>query len=258
MNTVVNLSKGFVVGYTSLWGSHLVNNVRYGLTRESLSVLGDSNQPWVFMRDLDVANVPNVQNLGTRFVLQGGTQNNLAVVKAEVDFIRNSFGSGDGQPEIVVHPHCGEAGAIGAAMEARRLFDQGRRTSFIGLDVVRHIRYPTTRSEETRCNFCTNHCLRTFLDIQTDIGKTEIADREKHKLHPGIGERRVIIAGCEKGSVEDLGRMRRIKAEIEANRARTPNLVDVASREVWRSRHPVLVSDPTASGWRDSANDASP
>ena len=53
MNTVVNLSKGFVVGYTSLWGSHLVNNVRYGLTRESLSVLGDSNQPWVFMRDLD-------------------------------------------------------------------------------------------------------------------------------------------------------------------------------------------------------------
>lgn len=53
MNTVVNLSKGFVVGYTSLWGSHLVNNVRYGLTRESLSLLGDSNQPWVFMRDLD-------------------------------------------------------------------------------------------------------------------------------------------------------------------------------------------------------------
>ena len=201
---------------------------------------------------LYVAKVPNVQNLGTRFVLQGGTQNNLAVVKAEVDFIRNSFGNGDVQPEIVVHPHCGEAGAIGAAMEAKRLFDQGRRTSFIGLDAVRHIRYRTTRSEETRCNFCTNHCLRTFLDIQTDTRKTEIADGEKHKLHPGIGERRVIIAGCEKGSVEDLGRMRQIKAELEANRARTPNLVDVASREVWRSRHPVLVSDAIASGWRNS------
>jgi hypothetical protein len=49
----LSLSKGFVAGYTSLWGTHLVNNVRYGLTRESVSVSGDSNEPWVFMRDLD-------------------------------------------------------------------------------------------------------------------------------------------------------------------------------------------------------------
>src|SRR5437660_5199698 len=40
---------------------------------------------------LYVASIPNLAALGTRFVLQGGTQNNLAVVKAEVDFIRNSF-----------------------------------------------------------------------------------------------------------------------------------------------------------------------
>ncbi len=38
-----------------------------------------------------VANVPNVAKLGTRFILQGGTQKNLAVVKAETDFIRASF-----------------------------------------------------------------------------------------------------------------------------------------------------------------------
>lgn len=49
----LTLSKGFVAGYTSLWGSHLVNNVRYGLTRESIGVSGDSNVPWVYMRDLD-------------------------------------------------------------------------------------------------------------------------------------------------------------------------------------------------------------
>jgi len=53
MTSSVNLSKGFVAGYTSLWGAHLVNNIRYGLTRESIGVNGDSNQPWVFMRDLD-------------------------------------------------------------------------------------------------------------------------------------------------------------------------------------------------------------
>ena len=53
MTTNIDLAKGFVLGYTSLWGSHLVNNVRYGLTRDSFSSAGNSNQPWVFMRDLD-------------------------------------------------------------------------------------------------------------------------------------------------------------------------------------------------------------
>ena len=40
---------------------------------------------------LYVAKVPSLAALGTRFVLQGGTQNNLAAVKAEVDFLRASF-----------------------------------------------------------------------------------------------------------------------------------------------------------------------
>lgn len=53
MQTNVDLAKGFVLGYTSLWGPHLVNNVRYGLTHDSLGLRGDSNQPWVLMRDLD-------------------------------------------------------------------------------------------------------------------------------------------------------------------------------------------------------------
>ena len=58
---------------------------------------------------------------GSRFVLQGGTQNNLAVVKAEVDFIRSSFRAAGKQPEIIVHEHCGESGAIGAAQESLRV-----------------------------------------------------------------------------------------------------------------------------------------
>ena len=42
------------------------------------------------------------------------TQRNLAVVKAEVDFIRESFKGSNVEPDIVVHDHCGEAGAIGS------------------------------------------------------------------------------------------------------------------------------------------------
>ena len=202
---------------------------------------------------LYVANVPNVQNLGTRFVLQGGTQNNLAVVKAEVDFIRSSFGNGETQPEIVVHPHCGEAGAIGAAMESMRLYHSGHRTKFIGLDAVRHIRYRATRSEETRCDFCRNRCLRTFLDIRLDGRADEIADSVKRKIPLGPGERRVIIAGCEKGAVEDLDRMREIKAGLDSIRMRTPNLVDLAAHEVWKPRHPALVRDPIPSpAWKNT------
>jgi activator of 2-hydroxyglutaryl-CoA dehydratase len=43
------------------------------------------------------------------------------------------------------------------------------RTTFIGLDAVRKIEYRTTRNEDTRCNFCKNTCLRTFIDIKTDM-----------------------------------------------------------------------------------------
>ena len=117
---------------------------------------------------LYVASIPNLAALGSRFVLQGGTQNNMAVVKAEVDFIRSSFRAAGKKPEIIVHEHCGESGAIGAAVEAVRLWRNGLRTSFIGLDAVRNIEYRTTRNENTRCYFCKNNCLRTFIDINTD------------------------------------------------------------------------------------------
>src|SRR5271163_4777112 len=114
---------------------------------------------------LYVASIPNLAALGSRFVLQGGTQNNLAVVKAEVDFIRNSFRSSGKQPEIIVHEHCGESGAIGAAQESLRLWKNGKQTTFIGLEAVANIKYRTTRNEDTRCYFCKNNCLRTFIDV---------------------------------------------------------------------------------------------
>jgi Carboxypeptidase regulatory-like domain len=51
--SIVDLSKGIVAGYTGVFGSHWVNNFRYGLTRASYGTLGNSSQPWVLMRDLD-------------------------------------------------------------------------------------------------------------------------------------------------------------------------------------------------------------
>ena len=167
---------------------------------------------------LYIAKIPNLAELGTRFILQGGTQNNLAAVKAQVDFIRERFKGTGKTPEITVHKHAGEAGAIGAAFEAMTLIEAGRETTFIGLDAVRKIEYKTTVGEETRCRFCKNNCLRTFIDIGVDGDN-----------------RRLIIATCEKGSVEDVGAMKNIQATLSAAMKANPNLLEYADREVWKT-----------------------
>src|SRR6201998_2448219 len=199
---------------------------------------------------LYVASIPNLAALGTRFVLQGGTQNNLAVVKAEVDFIRNSFRAAGKQPEIIVHEHCGESGAIGAAQESLRLWRNGQQTTFIGLDAVRRIEYRTTRNEATRCNFCKNNCLRTFIDVRTEPVKNLVPIERVTKVPLMKGEQVLIIATCEKGTVEDINEMKDIKAGLDQIRERHPNFVDMASKEVFRPTNAKKVADPVpARAW---------
>ncbi len=205
---------------------------------------------------LYVASIPNLAALGSRFVLQGGTQNNLAVVKAEVDFIHNSFRAAGKQPEIIIHEHCGESGAIGAAVESLRLWRNGLQTTFVGLDAVRRIQYRTTRNEETRCNFCKNNCLRTFIDIKTTTDTSFVPLKKVTKVPLMENEQRLIIATCEKGTVEDVNEMKGIKAGIESLRDAHPNFVDIASKEVFRPRNPKIVADPIPTrAWTKSAKE---
>jgi activator of 2-hydroxyglutaryl-CoA dehydratase/predicted nucleotide-binding protein (sugar kinase/HSP70/actin superfamily) len=208
---------------------------------------------------LYVASIPNLAALGSRFVLQGGTQNNLAVVKAEVDFIRSSFRAAGKQPEIIVHEHCGESGAIGAGVEAVRLWRNGMRTTFIGLDAVRKIEYRTTRNEDTRCNFCKNTCLRTFIDIKTDMLMplpVTPAKKKVTKVPLQANEQRLIIATCEKGTVEDVNDMKGIKAGLDQIKDANPNFVDMAAHEVFRPQNSKVVADPIPSrGWTKAAKE---
>jgi predicted CoA-substrate-specific enzyme activase len=205
---------------------------------------------------LYVASIPNLAALGTRFVLQGGTQNNLAVVKAEVDFIRNSFRAAGKTPEIIVHEHCGESGAIGAAQESLRLWRNGQQTTFVGLDAVRKIEYRTTRNEATRCNFCKNNCLRTFIDVRTEPAKDFVPVKRVTKVPLMTGEQRLIIATCEKGTVEDLNDMKGIKAGLDQIRQQHPNFVDFASKEVFRPTNAKNIADPIPSrAWTKAAKE---
>jgi predicted CoA-substrate-specific enzyme activase len=328
----------FGYGCAVFMQSDIVNFQRQGWrSEEILAGLADVLPKNVF---LYVASIPNLAALGSRFVLQGGTQNNLAVVKAEVDFIRSSFRANGREPEIIVHEHCGESGAIGAAQEALRLWKNGKETTFIGLDAVRNIRYRTTRNEDTRCYFCKNNCLRTFIDVDVTgrIAADAVAslppaqDRaataeevaavvanlpsleqieanlpahgsscgtghdhdhagggcgcgssptaslrakiepliqiqaapgakkpveppkptgefqpRKTKVPLRLGEQRLIIATCEKGTVEDLNDMKGIKADIDKIKAANPNFVDIAAREVFRPLEVPNVADPIPS-----------
>ena len=193
---------------------------------------------------LYVAQIPNLSALGTTFVLQGGTQHNLAAVKAQVDFIESRFKGKDVTPRVLVHKHCGESGAIGCAIEAARLWENGRETTFIGMEAVRGISYVTHRNEDTRCHFCKNKCLRTFIDVEVaGMALDEEPRPSKIPIPPGV--RRLIVGNsCERGLVEDVESMKVIKKGMDATKAANPNFTELAATAVWRSRNPEVVADP--------------
>ena len=192
---------------------------------------------------LYVSQIPNLAAIGSKFLLQGGTQKNLAAVKSQVDFIQSRFKGKEQEAEVIVHKFCGEAGAIGAALEAGRLFDNGRKSTFIGLDAVQEIRFKTTRSEDTRCYFCKNKCLRTFIDVKTSVLSELAYKPKKSKVPLDAGSQRLIIATCEKGTVEDIGEMRNIKGNLDKIKAANPNFVEIAAKRAFKAQDVPLVAD---------------
>ncbi|MCS7025546.1 MAG: acyl-CoA dehydratase activase-related protein [Bryobacteraceae bacterium] len=193
---------------------------------------------------LYVSQIPNLAAIGSTFLLQGGTQYNLAAVKAQVDFIESRFKGKEQQPTVIVHEHCGEAGAIGAALEAGRLWDNGRQSTFIGLEAVGQIQYKTTRNEQTRCYFCKNKCLRTFIDVKTSVLNENAYVPKKSKVPLEEGSQRLIIATCEKGTVEDINEMRTIKGNLDKVKKENPNFVEIAARQAFKVQDVPIVADP--------------
>ncbi len=101
----VDVSKGFVLGYTGVFGPHWVNNVRYGLTHQSIATAGDSGQPWILMRGLDEPNLYGgaftapVHNLVDTASWNKGTHNfqfgaNLLFIRRNSFSTYNSFSDG--------------------------------------------------------------------------------------------------------------------------------------------------------------------
>ena len=194
---------------------------------------------------LYVAGVSNIATLGRRFLLQGGTQRNLAVVKAEVDFMRSHFFD-EAEPEIFVHPHCGEAGAIGAALHMLEQHVQGRHSSFIGMDALDQIRYTTVRNEETRCGFCSNRCARTFIEVNDGDGAAPSnSGNGSAPDSPDGSARRIILASCERGESSDVEAAREFNASLAAVKKQNPNIPAMAARSAFQPQMvPGIASAP--------------
>ncbi len=170
-----------------------------------------------------VVQIPRMAELGKRFVLQGGTQYNLAAVKAQVDYITQRVPGAD----VKVHPYPGEAGAIGAALEVWRKYARAQQKSepfgsWIGLDAAIDLTYTTRTDEDTRCHFCPNLCSRTFVDTSTPNGETV---------------RYIAGFSCEKGTVESDAALRDLTRERARLRRAYPNLVEWEARELFRHRY---------------------
>ncbi|MFO0663493.1 MAG: BadF/BadG/BcrA/BcrD ATPase family protein [Polyangiaceae bacterium] len=161
-----------------------------------------------------VVQIPRMAALGKKFVLQGGTQYNLAAVKAQVDYIKERVPGAD----VYVHPHTGEAGAIGAAMETLRVVKRKGKSSFIGMQAAIDLEYTTKNDEETVCHFCPNECKRTFIDTKTPDGRSS---------------RYIAGFSCEKGTVESKEDMLSLMAERKKTAQQYPNMVDYEAKRAF-------------------------
>ena len=154
-----------------------------------------------------VIRVPNLDSLGSRIVVQGGTFANDAILAAFEDYV--------GRP-VTRAPYPGLMGAIGAALFAIRNAGQattdgdGRlRSTFIGLGGVRELAY--TQTANAICPFCTNNCARSIVTFSD--GATYVT-----------GNR------CERGEIVGDPRDAAVREKVKAVRERkeaVANLFDV-------------------------------
>ena len=205
--------------------SDIVNQQRKGWSAEEIMAALAAVLPvnvWIYAGQLQ-----NLRSVGRKFVLQGGTHRNMAVVKAQVDFIRSKVP----EAEVVLHPYSGEAGAIGAALCVADWRKNGGATHFRGFETIAALTYQSTTAAETVCKWCPINCTRTFIDVQLPGAK----GRPWSKLPLAAGWERVISGNsCPKGLVEDVNEMRVVKAKLEEVKRDYPNVAEMVRKDAFR------------------------
>ena len=147
-----------------------------------------------------VIRVSNLDSLGEKIVVQGGTFENDAVLCALEQYV--------GRP-VVRAPYPGIMGAIGAALLAK---EDAENTvpQFIGLDALESFTWK--QEANVPCPFCTNHCQRAVITFSNGNAwitnnrceRGEILGDPKDKNVQSL----VREAGAKRAQVPDLYKMR--------------------------------------------------
>lgn len=119
-----------------------------------------------------VIRVANIDSLGNRIVVQGGTFQNDAVLRAMEQYVGR---------KVIRAPYAGLMGAIGAALNAKECaLGKDFAKTFLNYEALKDFTF--TQEANSPCPYCTNHCKRTILSFST-------------------GDKWVTNNRCEKGEV---------------------------------------------------------
>ncbi|MBQ6895937.1 MAG: activase [Oscillospiraceae bacterium] len=144
-----------------------------------------------------VIRVSNLDSLGERIVVQGGTFENDAVLRA----IEQHTGR-----QVCRAPYSGLMGAVGVALLTKEHWTQNKEKTFIGLDALDGFGY--TQQANAVCPFCANGCKRTI--VRFSNGKCWVTNNR-----------------CERGEVLghiDDGETRELLREKNQKKNSVPNL----------------------------------
>lgn len=104
-----------------------------------------------------VIRVANIDSLGDRIVVQGGTFQNDAVLRAMEQYVGR---------KVTRAPYAGLMGAIGAALNAKECAaGKSFVKSFLDYENLKDFSFK--QESNSQCPYCTNHCNRTILSFST-------------------------------------------------------------------------------------------
>ncbi len=144
-----------------------------------------------------VIRIANLDALGDKIIVQGGTFQNDAVLRAMEQYLGK---------EVIRAPYPGIMGAIGAALLTKDHYVPGAKHTFIGLDAMDDFSY--TQDANAPCPFCGNHCRRTIVSFPN--GNSWVTNNR-----------------CERGEVVGDPRDANVRRQLQERRERkeqTPNL----------------------------------
>lgn len=165
-----------------------------------------------------VIRISNINSLGSRIVVQGGTFKNDAVLRAMEQYIGK---------EVTRAPYPGIMGAIGAALLTKERWEKGHlEKTFIGLDQLEEFSY--TQEANSPCPFCANHCKRTILRFSN--GNSWVTNNR-----------------CERGEILGDPREEKVAARLreqKQNKSQVPNLFELREKLLFQEyEYPILEAE---------------